>query len=163
MVQMESTPAQEANRWAELSAACPAATARQECDAPALIRGKAILVVEDDPEVAAVVWEVLCLDEHSVDMAEDGEIALEKLQQGVYDVILSDIRMPRLTGTALYHVLEQRDPQLLRRIIFLTGDTATPEILEFFERTGVPSVSKPFTVTQIRQAVQRILTANADS
>ena len=117
-------------------------------------------MVEDDPEVAAVVLEVLCIDEHSVE-AGDGEVALQRLQQGIYDVILSDIHMPRLTGTALYHILEQRQPQLLRRIIFLTGDTATPELLEFFERTGAPSVHKPFTIDEMRQAVQRILAANA--
>ena len=158
---MERTRGWEAEEWEELSMPWPAATQCQSYETPPLIRGKAILVVEDDPEVAAVVLEVLCIDEHSVDVAGDGEVALQRLQQGVYDVILSDIHMPRLTGTALYHILAQRQPQLLRRIIFLTGDTATPELLEFFERTGAPSVHKPFTIDEIRQAVQRILAANA--
>jgi CheY-like chemotaxis protein len=157
---MECRPGQEPKGWG-LSAAWPASAEGQQHDTPSLIRGKAILVIEDEPEVAAVVLEVLRFDEHSVDVAADGEVALEKLQQGVYDVILSDIRMPRLTGMALYQILEQREPQLLRRIIFLTGDTATPELLEFFERTGAPSVHKPFTLDEIRQAVQRILAANS--
>jgi CheY-like chemotaxis protein len=158
---MERTRGWEAEEWEELSMPWPASTQCQSPETAPLIRGKAILVVEDDPEVAAVVLEVLCIDEHRVDVAGDGEVALQRLQQGVYDVILSDIRMPRLTGMAMYQILAQRQPQLLRRIIFLTGDTATPELLEFFERTGAPSVHKPFTIDEVRRAVQRILAANA--
>jgi CheY-like chemotaxis protein len=81
---------------------------------------------------------------------------------GGYDLILSDIRMPELDGPGLYWELERRDPQLLQRMIFLTGDTLSPGTRQFLERTGVPCLSKPFALSDVRQIVQHVLQAQQD-
>ena len=86
-----------------------------------------------------------------------GEAALGKLALGGYELILSDIRMPELDGPSLYRELERRDPRLLRRMIFLTGDTLSPVTREFLEKTEAPCLSKPFALSDVRDIVQRVL------
>jgi PAS domain S-box-containing protein len=123
------------------------------------IRDKRILVVDDEPGISGVLAEVLQLDGHAVETVPNGEAALAKLQEQAYDVILSDIRMPELDGTGLYWEIERLDPGLLHRVIFLTGDTLNAGTREFLEQTGVPCLSKPFALSDVREVVQRILQA----
>jgi CheY-like chemotaxis protein len=92
-----------------------------------------------------------------VETVGNGQAALEKICAGTYDLILSDIRMPDLDGPGLYWELERRDPCLLRRMIFLTGDTLSPGTREFLEKTRAPCLSKPFALSDVRDIVQRAL------
>ena len=96
-------------------------------------------------------------DGHRVETAANGAAALDKLRERAYDLILSDLRMPELDGPGLYRALEGDRRQLQRRMIFLTGDTLGPETREFLERSGAPSVSKPFALQEVRRAVQHVL------
>jgi hypothetical protein len=57
----------------------------------------------------------------------------------------------------LYRELESRDPRLLRRMIFLTGDTLSAGTREFLDNTGAPCLSKPFALSDVREIVQRVL------
>jgi len=120
-------------------------------------RGKAILVVDDEPEVAEVLADMLAQDGHRVARASNGVEALAKVQEQRYDVIFGDLRMPELDGPGLYQALEEHQPELCRRVIFLTGDTLSPEIHAFVERTGVPTVSKPFDWEEIQRAIRQVL------
>jgi PAS domain S-box-containing protein len=124
-----------------------------------MVRGKRILVVDDEPGISGVLAEVLQLDGHVVETVANGEAALAKLQEQPYDVIVSDIRMPELDGPGLYWEMERRDPSLLQRVVFLTGDTLSAGTREFLEQTGVPCLSKPFALSDVREIVQRILQA----
>jgi CheY-like chemotaxis protein len=124
---------------------------------PVVVRRSRILVVDDEPGIAGVLSEVLQLDGHTVETVGNGEAALGKLAMGGYELILSDIRMPELDGPSLYRELERRDPRLLRRMIFLTGDTLSPGTREFLEKTGAPCLAKPFALNDVREIVQRVL------
>jgi two-component system NtrC family sensor kinase len=139
------------------SVARPTVAIAHAMDTQLPIHGKGILVVDDEREVALVLVEVFSQDGHTVDIAGNGEEALEKLQHRSYDVIVCDIRMPRLNGPGLYYVLAQRNPQLLSRLLFLRGDILSPQTQEFLQRTAAPALDKPFALEDIRQAVQRIL------
>jgi CheY-like chemotaxis protein len=123
------------------------------------IRGKRVLVVDDEPGIAAVVAEVLALDGHTVETVMDGGAALAKVRAQPYDLILSDIRMPGIDGPRFYRALAQQAPSLLPRLIFLTGDTLNPSTRTFLEHTRVSCVRKPFTLAEIRLMVQRTLQA----
>ena len=79
------------------------------------LKAAQILVVDDDARVAAALAEMLRLDGHQVDIACNGNAALEKLRERTYDAILSDMRMPGLDGPGLYRELELRHPALARR------------------------------------------------
>jgi two-component system NtrC family sensor kinase len=129
----------------------------------AAIRGKRVLVVDDEPGIASVVAEVLALDGHVVEIAAHGGEALAKVRAHTYDLILSDIRMPEVDGPNFYRELARWDSQLLPRLMFLTGDTLNASTREFLEQTGVPCVRKPFTLAEIRAVVQQILQAREEA
>ncbi|MBI2215847.1 MAG: response regulator [Candidatus Rokubacteria bacterium] len=114
-----------------------------------------ILVVDDEADVAEVLGDMLRNDGHTVAFAANGAIALDMVSTRAYDLVLCDVRMPELDGPGLYRELERRAPELRRRLVFITGDTLTVETREFLERTGVPSLEKPFDFTEVRRAVQR--------
>jgi CheY-like chemotaxis protein len=120
-------------------------------------RGKAILVVEDEAEIAEVLAEMLTADGYRVDTAANGALALDKLREQGYDVILSDLRMPVLDGPGFYRELEQWDPALLGRVIFVTGDLLSPETREFLARTAALTVTKPFDMGEIHRAIEQAL------
>ena len=86
-------------------------------------------------------------------------MALEKLREHTYDLLLSDLRMPELDGMGLYEELAQHYPHLLSRLIFLTGDTLNAETTRLLEQVGAPRLSKPFTATEVRRVVQQALHA----
>ncbi|MBI2555721.1 MAG: response regulator [Candidatus Rokubacteria bacterium] len=129
----------------------------QPPEALAPVRGKRILVVDDEPEVASLLAEMLSLDGHEVETASNGALALEKLRKGRYDLIVSDSGMPVLDGPGLYREVERLDPRLARSFIFLTGDTLNPRTREFLEGVPVPRLSKPFALEEVRRLVQRVL------
>jgi two-component system NtrC family sensor kinase len=92
-----------------------------------------------------------------VETAANGIAALEKLAQRSYDLIVSDMRMPELDGPSLYREVAQRHPDLLRRFIFVTGDSLSHETSEFLEQTGVVTFEKPFESEKLRKAVRQAL------
>jgi CheY-like chemotaxis protein len=118
-----------------------------------------VLVVDDEPGIAGVMAEVLALDGHVVETVAHGGAALAKVRAQTYDLILSDIRMPGIDGPSFYRELARRAPQLLPRVIFVTGDTLNASTREFLEQTRVLCVRKPFTLAEIRAIVQRTLQA----
>ena len=141
----------EAPRGAALEETPPA-------EVPA-IRGKRVLVVDDEPAIAGVVAEVLGLDGHVVETVAHGGVALAKVRAQPYDLILSDLRMPELDGSSFYRELARLAPQLLPRVIFMTGDTLSASTRAFLEETRVRCLGKPFTLAEIRAVVQRALQA----
>ena len=116
-----------------------------------------ILVVDDEPSIANAIAHLLRRDGHTVDTATNGQLALTKLHTQAYDLILCDLRMPELDGPGLYQALQQQHPHLLRRVLFLTGDTLSEEARTFLEQTKVPRLSKPFRAAEVRQLVQQVL------
>ncbi len=121
------------------------------------IRGKRILVVEDEPIIAGLLSDMLMADGHEVDAVSTGRAALERLEAGRYDLIVSDLRMPVLDGRGLYRELEKHRPELLRRIVFVTGSALDPGNEEFLTATRVPWISKPFTIVDLHRLTQKVL------
>jgi CheY-like chemotaxis protein len=122
------------------------------------VAGKAILVVDDEVDLAATLAEALQGDGYQVGVADNGATALEMLGRRPYDMILSDTKMPKLDGEHFYAEVERRFPGLRRRIVFVTGDILSREKREFLERTGAPYLTKPFDLREVRQLVHRMLT-----
>jgi signal transduction histidine kinase len=125
------------------------------------VSSKAILVVDDEPDLAAVIAEVLERDGHRVGVATDGAMALEMLAKEPYDLLVSDVRMPVLDGEGLYLEIERRFPALRKRIIFLTGDVLGREKQAFLERIGAPTLVKPCDLGEVRQLVHQVLADRA--
>jgi len=123
------------------------------------VAGKAILVVDDEVDLAATLSEALQEDGYQVGVADNGEAALEMLGKRSYDMILSDTKMPKLDGEHFYAEIERRFPRLRHRIVFVTGDILSREKRQFLQRTGAPHLLKPFDLREVRQLVHRMLAA----
>jgi CheY-like chemotaxis protein len=159
-IRAESTPGQGALFVVEL----PVEASRQQIIAePRLpkprspIENKNILVVDDEPEVAGLLTDLLVRDGHHVEIAPNGAIALEKLRDRAFDLIVSDLRMPDLDGPGFYRELVERHPKLARRVIFVTGDVLGEEAQKFLEQTSALTLSKPFSWEEIQQVIRQTL------
>ena len=123
----------------------------------------AILVVDDDSRITRTLAELLAAEGHAVDTAQDGLTALAKLDVRPFDVVITDVRMPRLDGPGLYRELARRAPALQRRIIFITGEAPTSDTRRFLDGSGAPVLSKPFDIADLARAVDTVLTTGAGS
>ena len=107
-------------------------------------RGARVLVVEDEPALSAAVSEALTEAGFQVDSAGDGQEALDQIQKTVYDLLVCDLKMPRMDGPTLYRTIIATEPALARRMIFVTGDVAGTEAERFLEESGCQWLAKPF-------------------
>ena len=160
-IRATSVPGQGATFYIELPAVAEIETvpAPPDLEAPALLQGQTILVVDDERSLARALARLLRRDGHTVDIVANGRLALDQLQERAYDLILSDWRMPELDGPGLYQALAQQYPHLLQRFVVLTGNTLSPETLAFSTRYGVPQLTKPFTAPEVRRIVQQVLSS----
>lgn len=146
-------PMLPAERGAEAAAATPPRVPRM----PAAARGRKILVIEDEPTVAQLVVDVLREEGHQAEAMLDSAKALERILRQHYDLVICDLRMPRLDGRDLYLSLVRHGSSVQHRIIFITGDTLTPHTLEFLERNSLRYLAKPFLVEELKRAVDQEL------
>lgn len=112
--------------------------------------GKRILIAEDEAEVAETLRDLLEREGYRVTVTNDGAAALTVLDHAEFDFILSDLRMPGLSGADFYHRLTETKPHLLSRIAFITGDTLGPAMHDFLQASGRHVLEKPFTKTGVR-------------
>jgi two-component system NtrC family sensor kinase len=126
-------------------------------DCVSAVPEKSILIIDDEPSIASGLKRLLSRDGYIVETVANGHMALTKLRERSYDLLLSDMRMPEIDGPSLYRTLEQQYPHLLRRVIFLTGDTLNPETKMFLDQSAAPCLTKPCTVAEIRRAIQQVL------
>ena len=119
--------------------------------------GKRILAVENDELVRSFLEDGLVTAGYDVDTARDGREALQKIDQGGYDLIVSDVRMPELDGAGLYRTLAERGDDMLARLVFLT----TPDALDAHEallaQIGLPVLIKPIELDELHSVVGRML------
>ena len=116
-----------------------------------------ILVVDDEEPVITLMTEILALDGHRVTPAFNGAEALALLSAGDYDLILSDVRMPAVGGPTFFEILQTTRPDLLIKVLFVTGDTMSQSTQEFLQRAARPVLSKPFDPERLRQMVRENL------
>ena len=116
-----------------------------------------ILVVDDEISMREMLVDMLELEGHEVKTAGDGRAALIELETGSYDLLLSDMRMPRMDGPALFLEVERRWPALARRFVFMTGDSLNDDTRRFLERVPTPNLNKPFDLEAVRSVVARVL------
>lgn len=119
--------------------------------------GAAVLVVEDEPALATAVSEALEDAGYRVDAAADGQQALERVRQAVYDVVICDLKMPRMDGRAFYLEVARTTPGLARRIVFVTGDVAGTDAARFLEDTGCRWLAKPFRLRELLGVIRGLV------
>ncbi|MEN3792918.1 response regulator [Fulvimarina sp. MAC3] len=118
-----------------------------------------ILIAEDEQAVRHLVARALRMDGHDVCEAEDGEEALDLLDEagGRFDLILSDIRMPAMTGIELAHEAARKWPHI--KILLMTGYAEQKEAASELSRIVEDVLDKPFAIGDVRMRVGEILAA----
>jgi CheY-like chemotaxis protein len=111
-------------------------------------RALQVLIVDDDPGILSALTRLLQRDGHTVQTATNGQEALALLHERGFDLILCDLLMPALDGQTLYGLLQWQLPALCQRIIFLTGDTLSPDSMLFVEQCGQPWIPKPCGIAE---------------
>ncbi len=118
-------------------------------DAPA----RRLLIVDDEPGIVDVLKRALDEKGFQTESACNGAEALSRLATNEYDLIISDICMPEMSGEKLHAAIGERYPHLRQRIIFVTGDTVSPSSRKFLEQSGARWLNKPFDISEIERIV----------
>jgi PAS domain S-box-containing protein len=113
-----------------------------------------ILIVDDEPGIVDVLQEVLGNSGYRIETASNGAKALNRIASQDYDLIISDLCMPEMSGEKLHATLREHYPHLLDRIIFVTGDTVSAGSRSFLEKSGARWLSKPFNISEIERMVR---------
>ena len=116
-----------------------------------------VLVVDDEAALAAAVVAALQDAGYAVERASDGEQGLIRVQAHPFDLVICDLKMPRVDGRAFYGMLIASNPAMASRVIFVTGDVAGTDAEQFLEETGCRWLAKPFRLADLVRAVQETL------
>jgi two-component system NtrC family sensor kinase len=116
-----------------------------------------LLVVEDEPALAAAVAEALADAGYRVERAGDGEEALARVRERSFDLIVCDLKMPRLDGISFYRAIAATAPSLARRVVFVTGDVVATDAERFLEESGCRWLAKPFRLADLLRVVRDVL------
>ena len=115
--------------------------------------------MDDEPAIRTAVRRSLERRGWQVDEAVDGNEGWLRLdiggRPGDYQVVVTDLRMPGLSGIELVDRLRATHPALADRTIVITGDTASPSVAEFLARLQTPYLQKPFDMRALAQMVDR--------
>ena len=163
-IRLESRPGSGASFFVELPVAGAKTTTVSE--PPSLgrkmpvevVAGASLLVVEDETQLAAAVTESLRDAGYNVEHAADGEQALLRVAAQTFDLVVCDLKMPRLDGKAFFRELSTKSPKLAKRVIFVTGDVAGTDAEKFLDESGCRWLAKPFRLADLLRTVKEVLT-----
>src|SRR5215218_2324111 len=116
---------------------------------------KHLLLVEDEPALRTVVAEQLADRGYIVEQAESGEEAIAKLSDFAYDAIVTDLRMPGISGSDVVDAAIGRYPDIVA--IVVTGYGTVKDAVEAIKRGASDFVSKPFQIDELTHALESAL------
>jgi two-component system NtrC family sensor kinase len=115
-----------------------------------------IMVVESEPHIVHYLQATLEAWGHTVGAAANPTEAREVLARFKPDLVICDLRLPEVTGRALYDEIREEHPRLASRVIFTTADALKQDTLAFLHSLGRPYLQKPFTLLQLRAALAAV-------
>jgi DNA-binding NtrC family response regulator len=116
---------------------------------------KKILVVEDDPDIRKILQLFLTEKGLHVKTAEQPSAALEILEQGPVDLILSDVRMPGMSGLELLRHLKERDPEI--QLVLMTAYSSVQDAVEAIQLGAADYVEKPIDFRRLERVIASVL------
>ena len=121
-----------------------------------------VLVVDDETALRNALLRFLGRRGIHGEGVADGAEALRVLQQRSFDVIISDVRMPGMSGREFLERLQQDRPDLVPRVVLSTGDTLAPDTAALLKESGVPTVTKPFDFALLERVIREVVTRAAE-
>lgn len=114
-----------------------------------------ILVVEDDPDIRRILTLFLQEKQYQVKVAEGAQQALEMLAEEPTDVILSDVRMPGMSGLELLQAVKARDPEI--ELVLMSAYTSVKDAVEAIQNGAADYVEKPIDFRRLERVLQTVL------
>ena len=127
-----------------------------------------MLVIDDEPAIQGALQRFFARRGWVVDCASHGLEALARIEARLdagerFALILCDLRMPTMSGLELHDVLASRHPEVLERVVFLSGDLVSEDVREFIDRTSCRIFIKPLDVSALQRAADDALRASASA
>ena len=122
--------------------------------------GRRILVVDDDLDICALIVDGLSEEDYSICSCTSGAQALDLLEQEQFDLVLADIRMPRITGVDLLQQI--REVSRETKVILMTAYASIDTAIEAVRHDASDYLVKPFSLTELRQRVRDALEDDDD-
>ena len=110
-------------------------------------------MIDDEAALAEMICEYLNMTGHRAQFCGSSQEALALMEQAEFDLVISDFRMPGLTGEQLFEKTLDRDPDLARRMVFMTGDIIGADAKRFFATHDVPCLTKPCALPTIERFI----------
>ena len=120
------------------------------------LAGQRALVADDEQPVRLLLRRLLTRRGFAVDLAVDGQMAAQLLEQSHYDLVMCDVKMPNGGGLALYDSIGQRHRDVLDRFVFISGDILNPQLHFLSDSSQVPLLSKPFDAAKLDNVLDLI-------
>ena len=114
-----------------------------------------ILVVEDDAEMRCLLADELSDEGYEVIQAEDGAEAALMVVRNHLDLVITDMKMPKMGGLALSSVVKEANPDV--PVIVITAFADGPTLIEAYEKGVADYISKPFKMLDLKNAVKKVL------
>jgi two-component system, NtrC family, sensor kinase len=120
--------------------------------------GKRVLLVDDENDIVELLRNFLQRQGYAVDIAGDGNEAIDKVYTSDYDIIISDLKMPNgFTGDKLHGFVKRKSQELADRMIFMTGDIINPETQKFLQSVRNRYLEKPFPLEDLMAIIKQII------
>src|SRR5262245_39734995 len=114
-----------------------------------------ILIVDDERSMRELLERVFQKEGYTVRVAEDGAIALEMIRTGVFDLVLSDVKMPGLNGIELLTQCREFSPDTM--VLIMTAFATIDNAREAFKFGADDFIEKPFDIDELKLVVQKAL------
>jgi CheY-like chemotaxis protein len=114
-----------------------------------------ILIVDDNPHMTSLLAETLEFFDYKGIPAKDGEEALHKLKEDRFDMVITDLRMPRMGGMDLLRTIKEEFPDL--PVVVITGFSTEVSKDDALSAHADDFLSKPFKVDEIQRVLQKHL------
>ncbi|MFQ5498467.1 MAG: response regulator [Candidatus Zixiibacteriota bacterium] len=111
---------------------------------------KSILIVDDEEIIRDFLFEVLN-DDYEVILATDGDEAIQKLENRAYDLIITDMKMPRVSGEEVVKYACQNHPG--SRVIVISGYSSLYTVSQSVDNGACAFLSKPFSIQKLMETV----------
>lgn len=130
---------------------------------PRVLARPSILVVDDEESIRTLTAGVLQAGGYEAVGAASAEEALEFLEGQAFDAVITDIRMPGMSGVALHAEIARRWPELARRVVIVSGDVQTDAVTTLAREFHLPALEKPFRLDALRAALTEVLERDASA
>jgi len=120
-----------------------------------------VLLIDDEEGLRRAVLNFLKRRGMHAVAVGDGADALRALQREHFDVIVSDVRMPGMSGGEFLERLRRDYPAMVNRLVFTTGDTFAADTSELLRDAGVPSLVKPYDFAKLEDLLHEVAKTSA--